>query len=785
MSEPQEKTVGPVAPPVKEASLLRLKQSLEAAPSPLSAAVARLLAERTRDGVSKADAGAPGKAATSPSAYELGRILAKGGMGTILSARDNSIQRTVALKVILTGAEASEEHIHRLVTEARITGQLEHPSIVPLHELGVTADGVVYYTMRLVEGVTLSEVLETIQQSDRKAIEKYPLRKLLTVYQKICDAVAFAHSRGVVHRDLKPDNIMLGEFGEVFVMDWGLAKRVRGDGMELDTAVLEANRVADLSEDGFKTLSGQVKGTPRYMAPEQAEGRVEDIDERTDIYALGAILYAILTLHPPITGETVNEVLTRVASGTITPPTSYNPRNTHITRITRPLPPAQDIAPPELAHCPDRRIPSALSAVAMKALARDRAKRYQNVAALQQDIAAYQGGFATSAEGASALRLFLLLVRRHRTEFVLIALSLTMMMGLAAAFTRKVTRTLAELKETAPTFFAEARSLVDEFKFAKALSKVNYAIHLQPNEPRYYVLQGNIYQSLLQLANARDSYAQALELDPEVFQAEQNLRLCEKLLADNAGRSTIKLESLIALRKQMQNQQRSAESIAMTTRELAAKEGGRDPKETFESWKAVVNKLGFNGALKREGGGLSLAVKQADFNDLTPFRTAPLSTLVIADTQVDDLSPLIQMPLTFLNISNTPVADLSPIRGMPLTRLDAARTRVSNLAVLSGLKLVSLNLAHTRITSLASLKDAPLRFLQLEGCTNLVDFSLLAECKQLEGITLPMGAKNLESLRRLPRLKHIGYTMPEGGWEQVPSPETFWRALDPHQPGGK
>ena len=783
MSESQEKTVGPVTPPVPEASLARLKESLEAAPSSLSAAVSRLATDRQPKTDGSTEVIAPSKAAASASAYELGRILAKGGMGAILSARDNSIQRTVALKVILTGAEASEEHIHRLVTEARITGQLEHPSIVPLHELGVTADGVVYYTMRLVEGVTLSEVLETIRLNDRKAIEKYPLRTLLTVFQKICDAVAFAHSRGVVHRDLKPDNIMLGEFGEVFVMDWGLAKRVRGDGRELDTSLLASTAVADLSGDGFKTLSGQVKGTPRYMAPEQAEGRVEDIDERTDIYALGAILYAILTLHPPITGETVNEVLTRVASGSITPPTSYNPRNTHITRIKRPLPPAQDIAPPELAHCPDRRIPSALSAVAMKALARDHLKRYQTVAALQQDLSAYQGGFATTAEGASALRLLLLLVRRHRTEFVLVALSLSMMLGLAAAFTHKVTKTLAELKDTAPTFYAEARSLVDELKFAKALAKVDYAIHLQPDDAHFHALKGNILQSLLHFADARDAYAQALELDPETLHAEHNLKLCEKILADNAGQPTIKLESLAALRSQMNRQKRTAEAIAMTTRELAARER-QDPKATLDSWKAVVNKLGLNGSLKRESGGLSLAVPQLDFNDLSPFRNAPLAKLHIADTQVDDLEPLSSMPLTTLDISNTRVADLSALKGMPLTRLDAARTRVTNFTALAGMKLSSLNLAHTRIASLAPFKDAPLRFLQLEGCTNLTDFSALAEFKQLEGITLPLGAKNLEPLRQLPRLRHIGYTMPEGGWEHVPSSEDFWKVQDPRPPGG-
>ena len=756
---------------------MRLKASLESAHRNAAAALAAFLAARQ---VQAAPGAVPSPPPPTATAYELGRILAKGGMGAVLSARDNGIQRTVAVKVILTGAEATDEHVHRLIAEARITGQLEHPNIVPLHELGVTADGVVYYTMRLVEGVTLSDVLEKIRQKDAATIAKYPLRTLLTVFQKVCDAVAFAHSRGVVHRDLKPDNLMLGEFGEVFVMDWGLAKRVRGAVQEEDTTTLwKAAALGAGAGDSFQTLSGQVKGTPRYMAPEQAEGRVEDIDGRTDIYALGAILYAMLTLHPPVTGETVNEVLNHVASGTITPPTSYNPRHTHTSWSTSPPASPQDIAPPDLAHCPDRRIPSALSAVAMQALARDQAKRYQSVAALQQDIAAYQNGFATTAEHASVWRLLLLLLRRHRTEFVLGLVSLGLMLGLALHFTRQVTRTLAELKETAPSFYAEAGAMVDQFKFGKALAKVNYAISLQPNDARFHALKGNILQSLLLLDSARAAYAHALELDPDTPHAERNVQLCAKLLADNTGRNTLQPESLAELRINMTRQRRTAEALALATRE------GTSFQSTFDSWKAVVHKLGLTNALKRESGGLTLTVHQPEFNDLSPFTNAPLSRVNLADTQVDDLRPLKGMPLNALDVSNTRVADLSALKGMPLTRLEAARTRVTNFNALTGMKLVSLNLAHTRIASLAPLKAAPLRHLQLEGCTNVTDFSALAGCKQLEAITLPVGAKNLEALKQLPRLRQIGYTLPEGGWDTVPLAADFWNVQATPPANGK
>ncbi|NDA68755.1 MAG: hypothetical protein EBY09_19350 [Verrucomicrobia bacterium] len=415
----------------------------------------------------------------------------------------------------------------------------------------------------------------------------------------------------------------------------------------------------------------------------------------------------------------------------------------------------------------------------MKALMRDKTKRYQTVAALQQDIAAYQGGFATSAEGASAMRLLLLLIRRHRTEFLLTLISVTLMVGLATHFTRKITHTLAELRETAPSFYFEAKTLVDDLKFAKALAKINYAISLQPENAQFHTLKGNILQSMLQLADARDSYARALELDPnhEMPYVEFNLNLCERLLA-NSTNGIISPQGLNDLRVSMTHQLRTAEALALATRDSP------DAKTAFESWRAVVNKIGLQGALRRESGGLALSVQQPDFNDLSPFRNAPLTKLLIANTQVDDLAPAKNMPLVLLDISGTRVTDLRVLKDMPLTRLDAARIRATNFNALAGLKLTSLNLAHTGISNLSPLKQAPLRFLQLEGCTNLTDFSALAEFKSLEGITLPVGVRNLDSIRQLPRLKHIGYSLPEGGWAQVPKAEDFWRLQSP-PPGGK
>ena len=144
--------------------------------------------------------------------------LARGCMGMILAARDVNIRRVTAMKV-LTAENPTDKQLLRFIEEAQITGQLEHPNIVPVHELGVSDSGRIYYTMKMVEGVTLLDVIKGVREHRHEIIDKYPISRLLTVFAKVCDAVAFAHSRGVIHRDLKPDNVMIGDFGEVLLMD--------------------------------------------------------------------------------------------------------------------------------------------------------------------------------------------------------------------------------------------------------------------------------------------------------------------------------------------------------------------------------------------------------------------------------------------------------------------------------------------------------------------------------------------------------------------------------------
>jgi serine/threonine-protein kinase len=208
--------------------------------------------------------------------YEISSRIGQGGMGSVYLARDRELQREVAIKVMRSPAPSPDAEA-RMRREAQVIARLEHPGIVPVHDIGTLEDGRVFYVMKWVRGVNLEEF------SPGRSVGE-----LLRIFLKVCEAVAFAHDHGVIHRDIKPGNIMVGVFGEVLVLDWGVAK-VIGDG----AASRRASSEGDPPADGV-TRDGAVMGTPGFMAPEQASGKINLIDQRTDVYALGAILRAIL-----------------------------------------------------------------------------------------------------------------------------------------------------------------------------------------------------------------------------------------------------------------------------------------------------------------------------------------------------------------------------------------------------------------------------------------------------------------------------------------------------------
>jgi eukaryotic-like serine/threonine-protein kinase len=309
--------------------------------------------------------------------YQLLERVARGGMGTVYAAHDETLDRRVALKV-LDVPVGDGDLARRLNREARVLALLEHPGIVPVHDVGTLSDGRVFYTMKFVEGQRLDKYIE--------AVASLPDR--LRLFLRICDAVAFAHARGVLHRDLKPANVMVGAFGEVLVMDWGLAKIVHEQLAASPEDALEAASVhpqatnapsPDATQATQITGQGTVLGTPGYMSPEQAAGDITHVDERSDIFSLGALL-RFLCINPATQGD---------------------------------------------RHTASQR-DKALEAICAKATQSNPASRYATVPDLSADVSRYLDGLPVSARKETLFDKAARFYRRHTVAILLIAAYLTM-----------------------------------------------------------------------------------------------------------------------------------------------------------------------------------------------------------------------------------------------------------------------------------------------------------------------------------------------------------------------
>jgi anion transporter len=286
----------------------------------------RMACEATASLIAEAGPVSPGEPRVFAD-FELLEEIGRGGMGVIYRARQLGLNRVVAVKTIIAGRLASEEEVRRFELEARSAAKLRHPNIVTIHGVG-EHEGQSYFSMEHVEGRSLNEVIQDRPLSPRKAAR---------LVRAIADAIGYAHREGVLHRDLKPSNILIEPSGRPKVTDFGLAKLV--------------------TEDSELTASGAIIGTPSYMSPEQAAGRVKQVNESSDIYSLGAILYATLTARPPFTGDTAAETITRVLDGEVTPPRVENPE-----------------------------IPEELQIICLRCLEKDPRQRYASARALKEDL---------------------------------------------------------------------------------------------------------------------------------------------------------------------------------------------------------------------------------------------------------------------------------------------------------------------------------------------------------------------------------------------------------------
>ena len=322
--------------------------------------------------------------------YLVKREFGRGSQAVVYLALDQQLGREIALKQLLPGGPRDAEQ--RFLREARVAGQLEHPGIVPVYEVGRRANGALYYAQRLVRGKTLAAAL-------KEATSLRARLQLITQFVQVCQTIAFAHQRGVVHRDIKPENVMIGEFGETVVLDWGLAK-IRGK------ADVTGDKLrAPGAEERFDgTQEGDVLGTPAYMSPEQALGNLEQVDEQSDVWSLGAVLYEILTGRPPFTEKNAVQLLIRIA---------------------------KDKVPEVRSAQPD--VPRELALICERAVERIKARRYRSARALATDLEAFRAGTRVSGVQYSSAELLRRFILRHLPVAIACLVALLL---LGAAVTR-------------------------------------------------------------------------------------------------------------------------------------------------------------------------------------------------------------------------------------------------------------------------------------------------------------------------------------------------------------
>jgi len=722
--------------------------------------------------------------------YVVGGEIARGGMGAVLRAVDCDIRREVAVKYLLDQTEPAKKL--RFIEEAQITGQLEHPNIVPVHELGFDAKQRLFFSMKMVRGRSLGQILDALRADSplppgegpgvrancpplppgeggvrgarhEVAEKEYPLSRLLNIFVSVANAIAYAHSRGVVHRDLKPANIMVGDFGEVYVMDWGLAKVLKdgktsgqvapppaaaaapgGSGLQSPSGRVATSRAADAD----LTVDGEVLGTPAYMPPEQATGNIQAIDQRSDIYSLGAILCAMLALRPPVSTQGAYvAVLLRVAEGQVRPPEEGNARRVRAGQI-----------------------PRELSAVAMKALAKRPEDRYQTVEALRRDIERFQEGRSVSAKEDTKWEQLKKLVKRNKGLSIGVAVALAVLVcSLGVVFKAMWDKQQAmwdkeeRTRHAVPAFVAAARLAVDQYHFDEALSDVSLALDYDPDYAAARLLRGQLLILNKDYAGARRELENYLARKPQDEAGASLAELWERKSQDKAAASLLELcqrknpddpATMLAFAQLLQQQKQLALANGLLVRY------GGNAAEARQAMLAVLAK-------RIKAAWPAWQPDPAREHSLTMDDTGLLTLSLLCCTEVTDLKPLEGMPIKSLNLGGCPVQDLSPLRGMPLTTLLLGQSGVKDLSPLAGMRLTRLDLGLTPVQDISPLRGMPLTSLTL-GNTRVQDLSPLAGM-QLSEITLPpQVTKGMDVLRGIKTLTKI--------WE-LPADE-FWRKYD-------
>ncbi len=664
--------------------------------------------------------------------YEVGELLAEGGTGPIHSAQELSTGRVVAFKMPTAGV-LDEQRRRQFLHEARITAQLDHPGVVPVYEVGDGSDGMVYYTMKRIRGITLEKVLDLIAAGTSATITKYPLQNLVTVFLKVCETVAFAHSRGIVHRSLRPASVTLGDFGEVLVMGWGTATVQRSD-VKVAYGLVEV----PVPEEPLPDLD--VGDSPQHLSPEQVQSGLQTVDALSDVYALGVILYQILSLRGPIEPGSLEEMRERVARGEVLP-LKMGPGRKGV-------------------HLPGGRIPAALAAVVARAMRPVREDRYQSVAELKEDVERYIAGYQTSAEGGGAWRAAWLFVQRHRRGAAVVGIGLgvaLVSLGQTILAGRRAEQALSDLRGAAGFLKDLAEMDAGVRRMEPALKKLERVLELAPWDAEALRRKAWVHVGQGKLREASVAMRIVLERLPSDSNARKALDVLERL-EDRSPREWTVSERTLLGRLLMENQL-YGEALALGDAVVLT------PAQRLEVVRVRVGEwLGPNrdGQTRFEvslngGKEVELRLKEPALTRLEPLRALPVDVLDLRGTSVSDLGPLRGMRLTGLKIDSLDVSDLGPLSGMPLKELTMSWVPVESVEALRACPLETLDATASGVLDYLPLFGRPLKNVRLGYGSGRVDLRFL-QASPVEVLTLDhAGVRDLGPLKGRP-LKELDLT---------------------------
>ncbi|EDM28490.1 probable serine/threonine-protein kinase pknB [Lentisphaera araneosa HTCC2155] len=589
-----------------------------------------------------------------PKRYTDFSFLAKGGMKQVSKVFDQKSNRHVAYAQLLP--ESPRELYEPFLREGRLTALLEHPNIITIHDVGVDRNELPYFTMEIMTGQTLAEIIKQLNAKDPTC--QYSQDDLLRIFIKICDAISYAHSKGVLHLDIKPENIQVGQFGEVIICDWGLGKIIGSEEEEekdFDELLLNPDLLNNM------TLDGVIKGTPGFMAPEQIH-KMCDMSEQTDIYSLGSILYTILCLKSPIEAENTKEALAKTTQG-------------------------EFLLPSE--RLPDSPVPKSLEAVISKAMERNPEDRYESCVQLKSELEKYLSGHATHAENAGIIKLLSLLYKRNKTLSITIISAITL-------FTIGVIISFKSLKQREQV--AQNAKLLAEENLQK------YKISQEEKEKVRARLQSNLLENFKEFRSTANLRVSAKKMQQAILNDPENKKLWLELgntyfMMQDFEKSIEAFEKsgakkdFLLMRIAKKYKDRKGNRRLLSGDDLGAL--FRDINNPIR-WPVKRTMLLFDSITRANHDDHTVVVKSLleefnpEWNGAFKYSvrhslliTGPhLKTLAKFDHQNTPYCLLSTLKINSLHLYKTSFSDLHQIRGLNINKLDIRGTKVSDLSPL-------------------------------------------------------------------------------------------------------